>query len=118
MTGRFCILVIEADAGLRQLFKVLFEEYLTFFPETPWEAHRLLREARYDLLILDEDSGDLRRRWGFSTRPSGPTLLIAPDRPVNAPPPDAPPRLALPKPFAVQEVLNFVKAIHTAWSAP
>jgi hypothetical protein len=118
MRGTFCILVIEEDPGLRELFSVLLEKYFAFFPETPGEAQRLLTDVPYDLLILDEDNGTLERRWGVRRGALGPTLLIAPARPVDPRAPNASPLLVLPKPFAVDVLLHFVETIHTTWAAP
>ncbi len=118
MRGTFCILVIEEDPGLRELFNVLLERYFAFLPETPGEAQRLLTEVPYDLLILDEDNGTLERRWGVRRGALGPTLLIAPARPVDPRAPNASPLLVLPKPFAVDELLHFVETIHATWAAP
>lgn len=117
MTRTLCVLVIEENPGLRDLFRVLFEGYRTFFPETATEAHRLLRELRYDLLILDEDHGVLERRWGIRTRPLRPTLLIAPARPVDGLDASTSSLLVLPKPFAVEELLRFVERIQAAGPA-
>lgn len=118
MSRTFCILVIEEDPGLRELFKVLLEGYLAVFPETSSDADRLLRESGHDLLILDEDHGALERRWGVRRHALGPTLLIAPDRPVHTLAANASPLLVLPKPFAVDELLHFVETIHATWAAP
>ena len=118
MRGTFCILVIEEDPGLRELFNVLLERYLPLLPETPREAQRLLTEVRYDLLVLDEDNGTLERRWGIQRQALGATLLIAPARPVDPRAPNPSPLLVLPKPFAVDELLHFVETIHAMWAAP
>jgi DNA-binding response OmpR family regulator len=117
VTENLRILVIEEDPGLRELFRVLFEEDLPMIPGTPRLADRLLTEAYYDLLILDEDSGMLERRWGISARPPVPTLLIAPARPARLLGSSAPSLLVLPKPFAVELLLDFVEAIRAARAA-
>ncbi len=117
MTRTFCVLVIEENPGLRDLFRVLFEGNLAFFPETATDAHRLLRDIHYDLLILDEDNGVLEHRWGIRARPRRPTLLIAPARPVDGLDASTSSLLVLPKPFVVEELLRFVKRIQAAWPA-
>lgn len=117
MTENLRILVIEEDPGLRELFRVLFKGDLPMVPGTPRLADRLLREVYYDLLILDEDSGMLERRWGISARPPVPTLLIAPARPVRLRDASAPSLLVLTKPFAVEPFLDFVEAIRATRAA-